>query len=85
MQTSKETRKPSLTFAKEGTSKEHSNASQPHEFAHLTPYYYQRDEWPSMGTTLDKGLIKFLEKYLTKYVKNINLELIPILYPNIDK
>ena len=27
------------TLAKEGTLKEHSNASQPHEFAPSTPYY----------------------------------------------
>ena len=73
------------TLAKEGTSKEHYNASQPHEFAHSTPYYYQRDTWPSMGTTPDKGPIRFLEKHLVKYNKNINLELIPLLYPNIDK
>ena len=39
------------TLAKEGTSKEHLNASQPHEFAHSTPYYYQRDDWASMKTT----------------------------------
>ena len=73
------------TLAKEGTSKEHSNASQPHKFAHSTPYYYQRDNWLSMGTTPDKGLVRFLEKHLIKYHKNVNLELISILYPNIDK
>ncbi len=61
------------TLDKEGTSKEQSNASQPHEFAHSTPYYYQRDPWPSMGTSPDKGPIRFLEKHLTKYDKNINL------------
>jgi hypothetical protein len=38
-----------------------------------------------MEATPDKGPIKFLEKHLVKYNKNINLELIPILYPNIDK
>ena len=58
------------TLAKEGTSKVHSNASQPHEFSHLTPYYYQRDDWLSMGTTPNKGPIRALEKHLTKY-KNI--------------
>ena len=73
------------TLAKEGTSKEHYNASQPHEFAHSTPYYYQRDTWPSMGSTPDKGPIRFLEKHLVKYNKKINLELIPTLYPNINK
>ena len=46
---------------------------------------HQRDEWPSMDLTPDKGPIRFLEKHLIKYNKNINLELIPILYPNIDK
>ena len=61
------------------------NALQPHEFAHSTPYYYQRDDCPSMKTTPDKELIRFLEKHLTKHDNNINIELILILYPNIDK
>ena len=38
-----------------------------------------------MGTTPDKEPIRFLEKHLTKYDKNINLELIPTPYPNIAK
>ena len=38
-----------------------------------------------MGTNPDKGPIRFLEKHLTKYDRNVNIELIPILYPNIDK
>ena len=50
MQTPRETKKAN-TLAKKGTSKEHLNASQPHEFAHSTPYYYQRDDWASMKTT----------------------------------
>ena len=33
------------TLAKEGMSKEHSNALQPHEFFHSTPCYYQKDDW----------------------------------------
>jgi hypothetical protein len=33
----------------------------------------------------DKGRIKFLENHVTKHNKNINLKLIPILCPNIDK
>ena len=73
------------TLVKEGTSKKNSNTSQPHEFAHSTLYYYQRGNWLSMGTTPDKGCIRFLEKHLTKHDKNINLEMILILYPNIDK
>ena len=68
------------TFAEEGTSKEHSNDLQSHDFAHSTLYYYRRDDWLSMGTTHDKGTIKFLEKHLTKHNKNINLKLIPILW-----
>ena len=72
------------TLAKEGTSKEHCNASQLHECAHSTPYYYQRDKWPSMGTTPNKGPIRFLKKRIMKYDKNMHLELNPILYPNID-
>ena len=84
MQTPRETKKAN-TLAKKGTSKEHLNASQPHEFAHSTPYYYQRDDWPSVETTLDKRPIRFLEKYVTKHDNSINLELFPILYPNTEK
>ena len=84
MQTSHETKKPTHLL-KKVHQKEQSNTSQPHEFAHLTLYYYQRDNWPSMGTTPDKEPIRSFEKHLSKYDKNINLELIPILYPNLDK
>jgi len=84
MQTSRETKKPTQ-LPKEGTSEEHLNALQPHEFAHSTPYYYQRYKWPSMDSIPNEGPIRFLEKHLTKYDNNINLESIPILYPNIDK
>ena len=31
------------------------------------------------------GHIRFIEKHLTKDVKIINLEMIPVLYTNIDK
>ena len=30
-------------LAKEGREKEHTDAVSPHEFAHSTPYYYQKD------------------------------------------
>ena len=49
-------------LAKEGLGLPHQNAIHPFEHAHAIPYYYQKDEWPSMIDTLDKGLVRFLEK-----------------------
>ena len=42
-------------LAKEGREKEHIDAINSHEFAHSTPYYYQKDWWHSMDETPDKG------------------------------
>ena len=52
------------TLAKESTLKEHSNASQPHEFAHSTLYYYQREFGNNPLDSLDNG--RQWEQPLTK-------------------
>ena len=72
-------------LAKEGREKEHTNAISPHEFAHSTPYYYQKDWWHSMDETLDKGPIRFLEKHIIKHDRKYNLEIIATEFLNIDK
>ena len=72
-------------LAKEGRKKGHINAINPHEFAHSTPYYYQKDWWHSMDETPDKGPIRFLEKHVIKHDKKYNLEIIATDFPNIDK
>ena len=63
----------------------HIDAINPHEFAHSTPYYYQKDWWHSMNETPDKGPIKFLKKHLIKHDRKYNLEIIATDFPNIDK
>ena len=83
MQTSWGMRKPTHLL-KKARLKNTSTPHKPHEFAHSTPYYYQSDDCPSMETIPDKGPIRLLEKHLTKHDKNIKLEFILILYPNID-
>ena len=72
-------------LAKRGREKGHYDAINPHEFAHFTPYYYQKDWWHSMMETPDKGPIRFLEKHIIKYDRKNNLETIAILFPNFDK
>ena len=72
-------------LAKRGREKEHIDAMNPHEFAHSTPYYYQKDWWHSMNETPDKGHIRFLEKHLIKHDRKYNLEIIATDFPNIDK
>ena len=60
-------------LAKEGLDLTHRSAKHPYEHAHATPYYYQKDEWPSMIDTPDKGLVRFLEKQIKKYNRINNL------------
>ena len=72
-------------LAKDGREKEHIDATNPHEFVHSTPYYYQKDWWHSMDETPNKGLIRFLEKYIIKHDIKYNLEIIAIEFPIIDK
>ena len=54
-------------LAKEGLELEHRIAIHPHEHAHATPYYYQKDVWASMTDVPDKGPVRFLEKQIIKY------------------
>jgi hypothetical protein len=61
----------------------HRRATHPYEHAHATPYYYQKDEWPSMIDTPDKGPVTFLEKQIEKYDRINNLENMAIRTPNI--
>ena len=72
-------------LAKKGREKEHIDAINPHEFAHSTPYYYQKDWWHSIDKTLDKGPIRFLKKHIIKHDKKYNLEIIATNFSNIDK
>ena len=72
-------------LAKEGRKKEHTDAINPHKFAHSTPYYYQKDWWHSMDETPDKALIRILEKHIIKHNRKYNLEVIATEFTNIDK
>ena len=71
-------------LAKEGRDKKHTDAINPHEFAHSTPYYYQKDWWHSMDETPEKDPIRFLEKHIIKHDKQYNLEIIAAEFSNID-
>ena len=48
-------------LAKKGLDLIHRSATHPYEYAHATPYYYHKDEWPSMIDTPDKGPVRFLK------------------------
>ena len=58
-------------LTKEGRENEHIDATNPHEFAHSIPYYYQKDWWHSIDETLDKGPKRFLENISLNTTKNI--------------
>ena len=72
-------------LAKEGLDLTHRGAKHPYEHAHATPYYYQKDKWPSMIDTPDKGPVRFLEKQINKHDRINNLESMAIQTPNICK
>ena len=54
-------------LAKEGTKKTYRFAIKPYEFAHTTPYYFQKDIWPGPTKRPDKGPVRCLETYITKH------------------
>ena len=72
-------------LTKEGLDLTHRNATHPYEHAHATPYHYQKDKWPSMIDTPNKGPIKLLERQIRKYDIINNLETMAIQTPNICK
>ena len=63
-------------LAKLGCELDHRDAIATYEHAHPTPYNLQKDWWHSMQETLDKGPIRHLGKYVLKYDKRHNLEII---------
>ena len=72
-------------LAKEGREKSHKNAKDPYEHAHATPYYFQKEDWPSKDNTPDKGPVRFLGKYLEKQDTHNDLDTISENFPNIEK
>ena len=72
-------------LAKSGLDLEHRNAKHPYEHAHATPYYYQKDDWPSMMEVPDKGPVRVLEKQIKKFDRENNLEIMATQTPNICK
>jgi hypothetical protein len=56
-----------------------------YEHAHFTPYYLYKDWWHSMDHTPYKGLIRHLQKYITKNDRKYNLEILANSSSNIQK
>ena len=63
----------------------HQEAIHPYDYAHATPFYFQKDDWPSIAATPNKGPIRFLDKYLERLDLSIDLELIENQIPNVKK
>ena len=70
-------------LAKLGRVKDHREAKHPYEHAHATPFYFQKDDWPSIAATPNKSPIRFLDKYLERLDLSNNLELIKNQIPNV--
>ena len=72
-------------LAKIGARKDYTVATKPHEFAHTTPIYFQKDIWPGSIKRPDKGHVRCLQTYITKYDQENNLEIMTNQFPNISK
>ena len=72
-------------LAKIGARKLYFFPSEPHEFAHTTPFYFQKDIWPGPAKRPDKGPVRCLHTYITKYDQENNLAILTIQFPNISK
>jgi hypothetical protein len=64
------------TLAKLGCELDYRDVVATYEHAHPTPYYLKKDWWHSLQETPDKGPIRHLGKYVLKYDKRHNLEII---------
>jgi hypothetical protein len=73
------------TLAKNGRHKQHSLPTEPHEFAHSTPYYFHKDEWIGMHYTPYKGPIRNFQRYLIKYTNENHLTELAQNFPSIHK
>ena len=72
-------------LAKDGLDLTPRSATHPYEHAHATPYYYQKDEWPSMIDTPYKHPVGFIEKQIKRCDRINNLETMAIQTPSIYK
>jgi hypothetical protein len=73
-------------LAKDATKKrDYKFAAKPHEFAHTTPYHFQKDIWPSPNKRSDKGLVRCLDAYIKRYDRENNLEILAENFPYINK
>jgi hypothetical protein len=73
------------TLAKNGRCKLHSPPTEPHEYAHPTPYYLHKDEWIRMDYTPYKGPIRNFQSYLQKHTTSTYLTELAQNFPNIHK
>ena len=73
------------THSKNGRHKHHLLPTEPHEFAHSTPYYFQKDEWIGMHNTPYKGPIRNFQRYFIKYTTDNYLTKLAQNFPNIHK
>ncbi|HYP42600.1 MAG TPA: hypothetical protein VEQ18_01110 [Candidatus Nitrosocosmicus sp.] len=72
-------------MAKTGAIKRYSIATRPHEFAHTTPFYFHKYEWPGPEKRPDKGPVRCLQTYLHDYDRTNNIETLANDFPNISK
>ena len=72
-------------LAKQGTKKRYKFAAKSYEFAHTTPYYFQKDIWPGPNKRPDKGPVRCLETYITKHNRDNNLKILSEQFLNINK
>ena len=72
-------------LAKMGARLIYSFTSESYEHAHITPFYFQKDIWPSPMKRPDKGHVRCLQTYLTKHDQINNIQIMLNRFPNISK
>jgi hypothetical protein len=72
-------------LAKNGAKKRYRFATKSYEFAHTTPFFFQKDIWPGPNKRPDKGPVRCLQTYITKHDRETNLKIMAEQFPNISK
>jgi ribonuclease HI len=72
-------------LAKSGAKKRYRFAIKTFEFAHTTPFFFQKDIWPGLNKRPDKGPVRCLQTYITKHDRETNLKIMAEQFSNISK
>jgi hypothetical protein len=72
-------------LANNGAKMRYKYATKSYEFAHTTPFFFQKYTWPGPNKQPDKGPVRCLQTYITKHDRETTLKIMAERFSNISK